>query len=58
MTNEIREKLPNAEVNVADLARTRAMTKYTTFIVTDPELMRGFDYRSNDSKGISLLIAR
>ena len=58
MINAIRSKLPNAVVNVAELAMTRAMTKDTTFIVTDPELMRGFDYRSNDSKGISLFIAK
>ena len=58
MISAIRLKLPNAVVNVAELAMTRAMTKDTTFIVTDPELMRGFDYRSNDSKGISLFIAK
>ena len=58
MISAIRLKLPNAVVNVAELAMTRAMTKDTTFIVTDPELMRGFDYRSNDLKGISLFIAK
>ena len=34
----------------------RATTARDVYIVTDPRLMRGFDYRSADGHGIALLM--
>ena len=58
MIQEVKNRLPNAKVNVSDLSVTRNMTSQTTLVVSEPELMRGFDYRAASTGGISLLIAR
>lgn len=45
--------------NVTDTAQLRQMPNDTVFVVSDSELMRGFDYRASDhEKGIGLLIAK
>ena len=38
------------------MARLRATTASEVLVVTKPYLMRGFDYRSADGKGIALMM--
>ena len=58
MKETIKSREPSACVNVSDLKKTKNMKYSDTFIVTDADLMRGFDYRCRDFNGIALLIAR
>ena len=38
------------------MSQLRNMTAKDVMVVTDPRLMRGFDYRSADKKGIALIL--
>lgn len=43
--------------NQTDVSRTRTLGSKDVLFVTDPGLMRGFDYRKNDdTAGIALLL--
>ena len=42
--------------NVSDMEILRKATANDVFVVTDPKLMRGFDYRTSDRSGIALLL--
>ena len=38
------------------MAALRSLTKYDLIIVTEPALLRGFDYKSDAPAGINLLM--
>ena len=42
--------------DVAEMSKLRKMTAKDVIVVTEPRLMRGFDYRSADKKGIALIL--
>lgn len=45
--------------NIVDMSVLRALEQGKVYIVNQPSLMRGFDYRAvKDNEGISLLIAK
>ena len=52
----VQQIYPSCFINEDRLDRTRNLTKNDCLVVTDPALMRGFDYRCKE--GISLLLAQ
>ena len=46
----------NIRVNVTNTAQLRELNKSDLLIITDPDLLRGFDYKSFSPGGINLLM--
>ena len=46
----------NLRINISDMSALRSLTKSDMLIVTDPILLRGFDYKSDAPDGINLLL--
>ena len=44
--------------NVRSMKKLRQISAQDVMIVTDARLMRGYDYRSEDEKGIALILCR
>ena len=43
-------------VDITDMRELRSLTKNDMLIITNPDLLRGFDYKSNATEGINLLM--
>ena len=46
----------NRKNNVSEMAELRSTVASDVLVVTEPRLMRGFDYRAADKKGIALML--
>ena len=56
-TFKLQAKVEATATDCKDLNRLQNLSKHDIFIVTDPKLMRGVDYRAaKHTRGISLLI--